>query len=133
MSQENVERVRLVIDALNGGSIEPMLDMCEPDVEWVAIPGFLPDAEDFHGREGVRAWFAKIADSVGVVEWEAEEVIDGGDRMLLALRLHATGRTSGVSGELRIFQSLTLRDGKLARLESYLTRAEALDAAGLAD
>jgi ketosteroid isomerase-like protein len=133
MPEDNAERVRDAIEALNRGSIERLLEMCEPDVEWIAIPGFLPDAEDFHGRAGVRAWFEKIAEAFGEVEWEVAEAVGTGERMLLALRLRAAGRASGVAGELRIFQSLTLRDGKLARLETYLTRAEAAASAGLAE
>jgi ketosteroid isomerase-like protein len=50
---------------------------------------------------------------------------------LVALKLRASGRASGIEGEFRIFQAWTIRNGKLVRLESYLSRDEALEAAGL--
>jgi uncharacterized protein len=133
MSQENVGLVHSGLDALNRGGVEAVLSMCDPEIEWIAIPGFLPDAEDYHGRAGVRAWFEKVGETLGKVEWEAEEVVDGGERLLVGLKLQATGRASKIEVEFRIFQVWTIRDGNLVRLESYLAREEALQAAGLDD
>ncbi len=131
MSQENVELARKGLEALNRGGPDAVIDLCDPAVEWIAIPGFLPDAEDFHGHAGVRAWFEKVGESLTELHWEAEEILDGGDRLLVALKLRAAGRASGVEGEFRIFQAWTIRDDKLIRLESYLSRDDALQAAGL--
>ena len=133
MSEGNVELVHSGLDAVNRGGIEAMLHMCDPEIEWIAIPGFLPDAQDYHGRAGVRAWFEKVGETFGKVQWEAEEVVDNGEQLLVALKLHASGRASGIEGEFRIFQAWTIRDGKLTRLESYLSRDEALEAAGLSE
>ena len=131
MPQENVELVRSGLDAVNRGGVEAVLQMCDPEIEWIAIPGFLPDAEDYQGRDGVRAWFEKVGETFGKVEWEAEEIVECGERLLVGLKLQATGRASGIEGEFRIFQVWTIRGGKLVRLESYLSREEALEAAGL--
>ena len=129
--EENVELAQRGLDALNRGEFEAVIELCDPEVEWKAIPGFLPDAEDFHGRAGVRAWFDKVGEALRELRWEVEEITDGGDRLLVALRLHAAGRASGIQGEFQIFQAWTIRNGKLTRLESYLSREEALDAAGM--
>ena len=131
MSQENVELVHSGLGAVNRGGVEAILQMCDPEIEWIAIPGFLPDAEDYHGRAGVRAGFEKVGETFGKVEWEAEEVVESGEQLLVGLKLQATGRSSKIEGEFRIFQVWTIRDGKLVRLESYLSREEALEAAGL--
>jgi ketosteroid isomerase-like protein len=131
MSQENVELLHSGIDALNRGGVEAVLPLCDPEIEWIAIPGFLPDAEDFHGRDGVRAWFEKVGETFGEVRWEAEEVVESGERLLVGLKLQATGRASEIEAEFRIFQVWTIRDRKLVRLESYLSRGEALEAAEL--
>ena len=131
MSQANVELARRGLDALNRSGVDAILDLCDPGIEWIAIPGFLPDAEDFHGREGVRSWFEKIGEALGSVRWDAEEVVDHGDRIFVALKLSASGRASGIETEFRIFQAWTIRNGKLARLESYLSREEAIEAVGL--
>jgi ketosteroid isomerase-like protein len=130
MSQENVELARSALNELNRGRVDAVIDL---DVEWIAIPGFLPDAQDFHGPAGVRAWFAKVGEALKEVRWEAEEITDTDDGRFVALRLRASGRSSGTEGEFSIFQAWTIRNGKLARLESYLSRREALEAAGLSE
>jgi hypothetical protein len=47
------------------------------------------------------------------------------------LKLNASGRASGIPAEMTIFQAWTVRDAKLVRLDSYLSREEALEAAGV--
>ena len=131
MSNQNVELVQRGIDALNRGGVDAVVDLCDPEVEWIAIPGFLPDAEDYHGHAGVRAWFEKVGEVFAEAHWEAEEITAGAKRLLVTLRLQAAARASGIEGEFQIFQAWTIRAGKLVRLESYLSRDEALEAAGL--
>ncbi len=131
MSQENVLLAQRGIAALNQGGVDAVIELCDPEIQWVAIPGFLPDAEDFTGHDGVRAWFAKVGEALGFIEWHALEIIDGGDRLFVVLKLSTAGRASGIQGEFLIFQSWTIRDGRLVRLESYLSREAALEAAGL--
>jgi ketosteroid isomerase-like protein len=131
MSQENLELARRGVDKLNRGGIDAVVDLCDPEVEWIAIPGFLPDAEDFHGHAGVRAWFEKVSEALGQLHWETEEIAGRGEWLFVALKLRAAGRASGIEGEFRIFQAWRIRNGKLLRLESYLSRGEALEAAGL--
>jgi ketosteroid isomerase-like protein len=133
MSQEMLKLVSAGLDAVNRGDLDAMLQMCDPEIEWIAIPGFLPDSEDYRGRAGVEAWFEKIGESLGEVHWDADEVVASDGRLMVALRLSATGRASGIEGEFRIFQAWTVRNDKLIRLESFLSRAEALDAAGLSE
>jgi ketosteroid isomerase-like protein len=133
MSQEDVALARRGVDALNGGGLDAVIDLCDPEVEWIAIPGFLPDAEDFHGHAGVRAWFDKVGETLKEVHWEAQEIIDADERLFVVLKLRASGRASGVRGEVRIFQVWKIRDHRLIRLESYLSREEALEAAGLSE
>lgn len=130
MSQENVELVRRGLDQLNRVGVGAIIGLCDPQIEWVAIPGFMPDAEDFHGHAGVRAWFDKLGESFSAIHWQAEEIADAGERLLVTLKLAATGRASGIEGEFRVFQVWTIKSGKLVRLESYLTSREALDAVG---
>ena len=50
-----------------------------------------------------------------------DDVLDRGDNGVGGL----AGRASGIEAELRIFQAWTIRNGKLVRLESYLSRDEA--------
>jgi ketosteroid isomerase-like protein len=66
-------------------------------------------------------------------EWrvEMDETIDGGDQVVLIQRQFGTGKESGVPVEFPSAGVYTLRGGKIVRVEYFLTREEALEAAGL--
>jgi ketosteroid isomerase-like protein len=51
--------------------------------------------------------------------------------VLVDVRQHAEGRTSGLEGDLDFFVLYTFRGKKIVRIESILDPAEALEAAGL--
>lgn len=60
-----------------------------------------------------------------------EEVIDFGDRVLVASRMTGHGRQSGVALDTALFQVVTLRGGLIVRQKDFTERDAALEAAGL--
>ena len=64
---------------------------------------------------------------------ELEELIDAGRDVVAVTRHHGTGRASGVTVGAPVAYVFTVRDGKLARMQIFNTRAEAREAAGLPD
>ncbi|MGA6946484.1 MAG: nuclear transport factor 2 family protein [Solirubrobacterales bacterium] len=138
MSEENVEIVRQGFDAFNafmrGESAEKALAaLVDPEFEydWPAErewPG--PDH-----RQGVPLAFAFIRWVQGAlidVVWEPLELIEApGNRVLAEVRQSGRDRESGVPIEVQLFHVVTLRDGRVRKLEFFRHRAEALEAAGL--
>ena len=62
-----------------------------------------------------------------------EEVEDlGGDQVFAILTLAGRGKGSDARMNARFYDVFTIRDGKIARLEEYTTREEALEAARVA-
>ncbi len=55
MSQENVEKVRAAIDAMNRGEFAGALEV-HPDVEWQTLDVF-PDTGTYRGPEAVLEFF----------------------------------------------------------------------------
>jgi ketosteroid isomerase-like protein len=102
-----------------------------PDFETV-WPG-LPNGKTYTGtgpvgsRDIWREWVAPWT----TYRVETEDVIDLGERVLLLV--HAFGRLEGSQGEVENTSASlwTVRDGKIARVEFYVDRTEALKAAGL--
>jgi ketosteroid isomerase-like protein len=132
VSDDSVQRLREVLDAMShGAGVETLLPYLDPEIDLISTPEFLPDAEDYHGHDGVRAWFDKIGELVEDMRWQPEEIIDAGDRLVAAVLVSGRGRASGVAVELRQFLVVTVRDGKGVRIESYLDRDQALAAARL--
>jgi uncharacterized protein len=131
MSQENVEIAGQALAAFNEGGVDALLAHLDPEVEWISVRGFLPDAEDRVGHDGVREWFETIAELFDELRWEPLEFIDAGDRVVVAARISGIGKGSGIPGEIALFHVATVRAGRAVRLESYVDRADALEAAGL--
>jgi ketosteroid isomerase-like protein len=61
-----------------------------------------------------------------------KESRDWGNRDLVVTNHRAMGRASGVSTSQQTAQIMTLSDGTIVRQEFFASRAEALEAAGLA-
>ena len=129
MSQENVEVVQRLIAALNARDVDQYLALCTPDVEYVSPAA--PIEGVARGEEGIRAYFSAIAEATTSFRIAVEQLqtLDG-DRVLALTRIAVVSRR-GVSGDqpsasLYYFAGATVR-----RIEAFLDRAEALEAAGL--
>lgn len=135
MSQDNSEVVRRVIDAHQRGDFASVFAAYDPAIEWhiaslPLAPGFEPV---YHGHDGIRAFWRVWFAAWETVGFEYEEFIDAGDTVVAILSQRMRGRTSGVELEWSSYaQVWTVREGKIVRVEFFLTRDEALDAAGLA-
>jgi ketosteroid isomerase-like protein len=57
----------------------------------------------------------------------------GDDGVLAVFVLRGRGRASGVDVEMTNAYLYRLREGKITRMDGYLSREEALEAAGLAE
>jgi ketosteroid isomerase-like protein len=137
MSQENVEVVKRVVEAINQRDIEGYLACCTEDVQLItpAIGGA------YEGPDGIRRFFADIADASPDFTLAIERLEGVGEERVLAfMRLTATGRVSGIRagreyGNVYIETGnvYELADGKIKRTHVFLDRDQALDAARLSE
>ncbi|HEY4451531.1 MAG TPA: nuclear transport factor 2 family protein [Solirubrobacteraceae bacterium] len=132
MSQANVEIVGRSIDALNRRDLDRFVDLTTPDYELLpAMTGFA--GTSFRGRAGVESYFAELHDAWEEFRVIGEEFHDLGDRVLVLMRVEGRGRGSGIPVDALQAIIVDLRGEKISRTRSYLDRAEALRAAGLAE
>jgi ketosteroid isomerase-like protein len=143
MSQENVEVVRRYYEVFSAwlkaywadpGPLEEtpesleVLDRLDPEAEW----DWLLSPKIFRGRDQL---VQAVADWIQTMDdWriEVQELIDGrGDRVLAILQVMARGKGSGVRVDQRSFTVITVRNGKIARIEEHAERPKGLEAAGL--
>jgi ketosteroid isomerase-like protein len=133
MSQDNVEIVRSIYDQWGRGDFRAGTDLYDPEVELVLRPEF-PDAGVYRGPEEIRKYMREDF----LRDWEGaaivgEEFLDAGDSVVVRVHQQATGPGSGAPVEMRYYQVWTFRGSAVVRIESIRERAEALDAAGLAE
>lgn len=126
MSQENVERVRNSLAAYRRGDYAAASACLAPDVVW-EVGQELPA----HGPAAVRDLWKRWDSEWEDLETVADEILDAGDSVVLAVRYRGRGRGSGVEVNDRLFEVHTFRDGECVRKVDFTERSEALKAAGL--
>jgi ketosteroid isomerase-like protein len=129
MSQENVEIVQAAFEHFLANG-EPMWAVLHDEIE--VYDHDIMDAGEYHGHEGVRRWlFDDWATAWSNFRADNAEYLNAGDRVIAVFRLRATGRESGVTVEREDAMVHTVRDGKIARIDYYNSREQALEAVGL--
>jgi ketosteroid isomerase-like protein len=141
MSQENVDGLRshigaastvgMRIDILDDQAIDRVMQVFHPEVEFREDPKF-PEGSIYRGRDALRAYFKRFSSEFDRFWWEAEDVLDAGDdRVLVLIRVRGRGKGSGAEFDIRGGWLFTMGDGTAVRVNAYLDRREALEAAGL--
>lgn len=133
MSQKDVEVVRRVYEAAASRDAEAIFALYDPAVELDATGIGVTELDVYHGHDGLRRLFAEFHEVFGKIEYSYEELIDAGEHVVSVVSRHAQGRASGVDVERPFTLVWTVRDGKVARVKWFLSRAEALQAAGLTE
>ena len=133
MSQENVELARHYVEAFNRGGLDATERLRHPEIE-VFDPPDLPDADRHVGEAAVR----KMVESYLAIGWsghfDVQEYIDASDEAVVIWHLTGTGGGSGVPLDVPALGHVyAFQDGKARRIRQYLTRSEALEAAGLSE
>jgi uncharacterized protein len=131
MSQENVEIVQQAYRAINDGDVEAGLKLAASDIE-IEVSGLFLDQGTFRGPEGLRAYTENLRKVWGdSLRSHPEEFIEHEDRVVVMTRTSATGQTSGATIDALLAHVWTIRGGKIVRFETFASRDEALEAAGL--
>ena len=130
MSQENIEILRGLYERMPREGLEATIDLFDPEVIWEDLDA-LPGASTYRGHDGLRQAFGLFYDAFGDLDFEAEELIDAGDAVVVAHRWRGTGATSGTPIDQVTWNVFWLRDGLLTRRRAFQSREAALEAAGL--
>jgi len=130
MSQQNVEIVRGVY-ADPGGLTGGASDKLAPDAEFDFTAAY-PERPIMRGVEELRRFRDTGPWSGSPIHFEPERFFDMDDeRVLVFVRVSATGHGSGVPVEFPVAHEFTIRGGLVVRFKVYGSRDEALEAAGL--
>jgi ketosteroid isomerase-like protein len=135
MSRENVELAQRGYAAFNAayrtGEFLPAIEeFCDPEI--VLTPsGLLPESSEMHGHAGVLQFTKLQAEAFEEMSIEPQDYVDAGDRVVVPVRLGGRARHTGIEIDFSFVHVLTIREGKLARIDVYRGKSEALEAVGL--
>jgi ketosteroid isomerase-like protein len=132
MSRENVDLARRGYEAFARRDFDAVFELFHPEIE-AHDPPEMPDAAIHRGHEAVRRDWEQTAELFEDFSIELEETFDHGDVVVVFLLYRGRGSESGAEVEARMAHLWTVRDGKAIRLQQFLDREQALEAAGLSE
>src|SRR4051812_42204755 len=124
MSKEDVDLVRsglehfLATGEVLWSSLAEQVEVYDHD---------LPDAGEYRGHTGFARWLEDWATPWSQYSLRPEEYLDAGDRVVVVVRMSATGRGSGAEVEREDAIVYAVEDGEIARLDYYNNKQQALD------
>ena len=129
MPRDNVEVVRRVGGHYNEAGELPW-ELIDPAAEWVADPDAFV-AGTYRGHQGVRRFFARLAEGFDRFQLEVDSFLEPDERVLALGHVRVHGELSGITTEQPLASVWRVRDGRVVAYRSYLEAYEALEAVGL--
>lgn len=126
MTQANLEIVFDHLDARRSRDLERLASQLDPDVVHQGVRPDLVCNNRAEVLDNVRRSFAR--EDFGV---DRLELIAAGERVVVGLAGPRFDEVPWLKGQL--YMVYTLQDGRIVRMDDYLTRAEAIAAAGGAE
>ena len=130
MSRENVEIVRRGWEAYEGGDLSGVIALLSPDMVTYVAPPF-PVAGTYGGPEGFLQLTIDWAEGFDDLVITGEEFIEAGEQVVVRSLHKSRGASSGVPVETDLWYVFTIGAGKVARVDIFNERSEALEAVGL--
>lgn len=133
MSEQNVERVRAAISALNSSGWDPaeVVPFFAPECVHHPFPEW-PGPPSYEGRDGLRTLIEEWTENFDALVWDIERLIDAGD-VVVAL-VHQRGRSKAHAVPVAttigaVFADF--RDEGIAQARYFLSWDAAVEAAGI--
>ena len=132
MSQEDIETLRSLYEAINRGDWDAAFRDADPNAE-MKTANRMTRPGTYRGPEEIRRFFEDLLEPFEDVVVETEKFFERDDRILVFVLLHSRPRGSSARIEIRIAHLWTMRDGKIVRCELFPVREDALEAVGLSE
>ena len=128
MGESDVDVVRQMFERFSGSGLESALELISENASF-EVPGDMSAEPDvYEGHDGARRYFAGFDGLIEDVRFEALEVEDAGDALIVWIRLSGRGAASGIDVEQHAAILVWLEDGKVVRLRPHPDMDAARDA-----
>jgi ketosteroid isomerase-like protein len=131
MSEETVEIVRSIYEALNQGDWDTATRSTDPDFEITFQRG--PNAGTHRGRDTIRTILEDQREAFDAWLIEVEKLFDSGDQVVALVKSRLRPRGTDAEFEIRNGHIWTIRDGVAVSLRGFPKPEEALETAGLSE
>jgi ketosteroid isomerase-like protein len=125
MASANADLIRAGFEAFLSGDIDALRELMDPDVQWL---WYEAGDWDCHGRDKVLATLGE-RQREGVVTG-LNRILEGGDQLVVEVTGPTLAQFGLPDGQVSVV--VTVRDGRIVRLQDHRSHEEALAGAGLA-
>jgi uncharacterized protein len=113
------ETVEALYAAAGRGDFEAMMQLLDPDVEWIT-PQTLPWSRgDYHGRVQVGEYFASLGEAAEDVRVEPAELLSCGEQVVALGDYSGRSRSTGRSFNARFAHVMTISEGKVTVMRGH--------------
>ena len=125
----HIETIESIYAAFQRGDIPHIVAQMAPDVFW-RQPESLPWGGDWHGPEGVNAFFAKVNEVGETTGFEVDESFEADGQVISYGYYSSRNRATGKPSRARFVFRWQFEGGKVKRYEAVLDSAPIVAAAG---
>ena len=131
MSDADVEQITRMYRAWNSGDMEALIDVFDAEVEVHPALGAFLASTVYRGHDGVATWYEETYEPWAELHAEPMRFIDAGESTVVVAALRARVPGGQVDVEAELAQVVTVRDGKIVRLDGYEEPDAAFAAVGV--
>ena len=119
-AQENKRLVMEGYQMFRNGDISQLLERYHDDALWIEPDAeHVPFAGKHNGKAAIARFFQQLNEQAEALRFEPKECIAEGDKVVVTGEATWLARSTGRSYDSPWVHVFTLRDGKVARFESY--------------
>ena len=130
MSQANMEIVRRMLTSRH--DYEAAFAETRTDVEWVVAKEH-PNSRTLYGHEEIRGYFDEWDEMLEDIQFDVDDYREAPNRVVAMGKVRGKGKGGGTPVVVPLMLVCVFEGDKVARVEEYLDRADALEAAGLSE
>ena len=126
IQDDNIAATQKLFEAFGDRNVDGMMEYINDDivVEFYG-PNTIPYAGHYEGQQGARRFFETVLASIQVNEFEPEEMLADGDKVIVTGHLNLTTNAGGQPIDSYFVQVITMRDGKWSRFRDFMDTAAA--------
>jgi uncharacterized protein len=119
-SQQNKQLAMQAYQMYQAGNIDGVLQYFTDDCEWENNPTeHVPFSGSYHGKKGIAQFFADLSQAQEAEQFEPQEFIAEGDKVVVMGQSKWTVKSTGQSYENPWAHILTMRNGKVCRFQQF--------------
>jgi ketosteroid isomerase-like protein len=130
MSEERIDILRRSFEGTSRGDPASTLRDFDEDFE-LRLPAEFPGGGAGRGHDHWIKVQAQFEEAFQDISYEPQEFLDSGDQVFAAVRYRGHARHTGISVDMPVYWVYTFRRAKIVRVEAFLDRGKAIEAAGL--